>query len=369
MRIHFATNRNVRRESTTRAEFGNSFNVDGPQFFRVGVAEVLLKVGAQPTGDDAFAVDTVELYPERPSPRSRPRPRSGDLFEALRRQLKDEEQDVLIFLHGFANTFESALERAAALQQLYNGRGGEEGFDPLVFAFAWPADGRTFPRTAYFSDRDDARMSGLAMARALLALLKFMSELMEDDRDAVRSARERAEVPPPAALKRCSARVHLLAHSMGNWALRHAVLRLAEELHAEALPRLFKNVLLVAADEDEDALGDPAKLGRLFELAQNVHVYHSGDDRALAISDITKDNPDRLGADGPKDLASLPPRAYAIDCSRVDGTVLEHGRHQYYRIREEVIHDIKQVLAGTPPEQVEGRDPILPGRSWRIRRR
>jgi len=365
VQIHFATNRNVRRESTDHATFGETFHADGPQFFRVGSAEVVLKDGADPTADDAFEVRAVNLYRERPTPRSRLRPRSADLFEQLRRQLKDERQDVLIYVHGFANTFDSAMQRAAALQHLYNLRAGG-GPDPLVFAFAWPANGRTFPRTAYFSDRDDARMSGTAMARTLMALLSFMASLYEADVDAVREARGRAEVPAPDALRRCSARLHLLAHSMGNWALRHAVLRIAEELRTRPLPRLFKNALLVAADEDEDALGDPAKLGLLFELCQNVHVYHSEDDRALMISDVTKSNPDRLGVDGPRDLATLPPRAFAVDCRRVDWTTLEHGRHQYYRIRPEVIADIKEVLKGTPPGEIPNREPVIPGRSWRI---
>jgi len=368
MRICFATNRNVKRESTTNASFGDTFNADGPQFFRVGMADVGLRTGADPTADDAFVVDAVNLFPERPTPRSRPRPRSPDLFEELRRKLKDDDQDVLIYLHGYANTFETSMQRAAALQQLYNlGAAGRP--TPLVFAFAWPANGRTFPRTEYFSDRDDARMSGLAMARAMLALLRFMESVFENDRAAIRDARDRQEVPTPATLKRCSGRLHLLAHSMGNWALRHAVLRIAEELRVRPLPRLFKHALLVAADEDDDALGDPAKLGLLFDLCQAVHVYHSKDDRALVISDLTKENPDRLGADGPRDLAALPPRAYAVDCSRVDETLVEHGRHQYHRIRAEVIDDIKAVLRGTPPDEIPHRTPIQPGRSWRIRAR
>jgi hypothetical protein len=48
--------------------------------------------------------------------------------------------------------------------------------------------------------------------------------------------------------------------------------------------------------------------------------------------------------------------------------MFEHGRHQYYRIRKEVIGDIKQVIASIGPEQVQGRKSIIPGRSWRILR-
>jgi len=369
MKIYFATNRNVKKEDESHAELGERFDPDGPQFFRVGVAEVVRTPGQEATEDDAFEIQTVRLYPER-KPRSRmaPRARSGDLFEELRQQLRDEQRDVLVFLHGFSNTFENSIARAAALQELYN-HGGTSEPDPVVFVFAWPSNGRAFPATAYFSDRDDAKMSGIAMARALLALLRFMASVHDDDRRLIREARERDEIPNPTQLKRCQGRLHLLAHSMGNWALRHAVLRIKEELGVTPLPRLFKNAFLVAADEDADALGKSEKLGLLFDLSQNVHVYHSIDDQALQISDATKFNPDRLGADGPANLTSLPPRVYAIDCSEVDETILEHGRHQYYRIRTEFIEDIKHVFQGVGPEQIPHREPIIPGRSWRILRR
>jgi esterase/lipase superfamily enzyme len=367
MPIYFATNRDVVREGTSNAEFGERFNADGPQFFRVGVCEVALQPGRNPTEDDAFAVTASNLYREQTTSRSEPRPRSGELFEELRKLLRDGDRDVLIYLHGFANTFENSIARAAALEALYTHAAGS-GPDPIVFVFAWPANGRSFPATEYFSDRDDAKLSGTAMARALLALLRFMESAMAEDRAIIRAARERDEVPAAATLKRCQARMHVLAHSMGNWALRHAVLSLRDAVRVRPLPRIFKNVFLVAADEDADALGDEHKLGLLFELCQNVHVYHSIDDQALQISDTTKGNPDRLGADGPDDLTNLPPRVFAVDCSEVDETVFEHGRHQYYRIREEVVGDIKPVLAGVAPEQVEGREPIIPGRSWRIRR-
>jgi esterase/lipase superfamily enzyme len=367
MPIYFATNRDVVREGTSNAELGERFNADGPQFFRVGECEVALQPGREPTDDDGFRVTATNLYREQTTSRSEPRPRSGDLFEELRALLRDEGRDVLVYVHGFASTFEDSIARAAALEVLYN-LVASNGPDPLVFVFSWPANGRTFPATEYFSDRDDAKLSGTAMARALLALLRFMEGVMAEDRAVIRAARERNEVPSADTLKRCQGRMHLLAHSMGNWALRHTVLSIRDALGVRPLPRLFKNVFLVAADEDADVLGDENKLGLLFELCQNVHVYHSIDDQALQISDTTKGNPDRLGADGPDDLTNLPPRVFVVDSSEVDETAFEHGRHQYYRIRAEVIGDIKQVLEGVGPEQIKGREPIIPGRSWRILR-
>ena len=49
-------------------------------------------------------------------------------------------------------------------------------------------------------DRDDAAASGIAMARFMMRLLDFLTDKGQ-----------------------CEQRIHLVAHSMGNWALRHAV--------------------------------------------------------------------------------------------------------------------------------------------------
>ncbi|MFO1037714.1 MAG: alpha/beta hydrolase [Geminicoccaceae bacterium] len=368
MDIHFATNRNILKETPSSAEFGERFDESGPQFFRVGVADVV-QVGPDPTADDGYAVRGKRLYSEKPARRGGPLVRASQgMFEELRQQLKDDERDVLVYLHGFANDFDNSIMRAAALQTLYAQRSDPGEPDPIVFVFAWPSNGKTFPATEYFSDRDDAQMSGLAMARALIALIDFMVSVFRDDRQTILDAREAGRVPTSDELKCCGQRLNLIAHSMGNWALRHAVLSLHRQLGKRPLPRLFKNALLVAADEDDDALGDDEKLGMLSELAQSIHVYHSTDDRALQISDVTKLNPNRLGTDGPSDLPRLTPRVFTVDCSLVDETILEHGCHQYYRIRREVIDDIKAIISGTPPDRIDPtrRQVIRPGRSWRL---
>ena len=79
----------------------------------------------------------------------------------------------------------------AALQALYDrSPPGGPGPNPLVFVFSWPSNGRAFPAAEYFSDRDDAQMSGIAMARALVALIDFMTGLYErQDRATIRRAR------------------------------------------------------------------------------------------------------------------------------------------------------------------------------------
>ena len=154
---------------------------------------------------------------------------------------------------------------------------------------------------------------------------------------------------------------------MGNWALRHAVLGLRKIYEGQQLPKLFDNAFLMAADEDEDCFEDNNKLGLLPQLARRMHVYHSGGDLALEVSDKTKFNMDRLGTDGPRTFSGISNRIVALDCTDVDYTELTHGNHQYYRMRPEVVADVRNVLSGRIPiDRLPRRIAVEPGRRYRL---
>ena len=232
--------------------------------------------------------------------------------------------------------------------------------------FSWPSNGSVFPSWNYFSDRDDAEASGLAMARALRRFSGFLKQIRANDRAAILKAKRAGEVPDQAELQQCERKVHIVAHSMGNWALRHAINKFVIA-NRGTTPRLFDHAFLMAADEDEDALARRDKLASLLRLANHVHVYHASDDRALEISDRTKGNPDRLGAEGPPNLDALPDRVTALDCADVSDTVFYHGRHQYYRLRKEVIDDVVRTLRGEAQDGRKGRITLRAGRSWKLK--
>jgi Alpha/beta hydrolase of unknown function (DUF900) len=178
-RIYFASNRNVLHETSASGHvFGERFNAGGPQCFRVGHAEVTLG-GADPTQDDDWSVGATQLYPETLDS-SLPKGAklgSAKLFEDLRQLLKPNDIDVIIYLPGFANTFENSVQRAAALQEIYS----TEQQKVLVLLFSWPSNGQVQPAWNYFSDREDAEASGLAMGRALMRLVEFLTKLRAED--------------------------------------------------------------------------------------------------------------------------------------------------------------------------------------------
>jgi esterase/lipase superfamily enzyme len=311
--VYFATNRN---QTTAKAgHFGERFHADGPMFYRVGEAE-LDKVSEDP--DEGYRVRTVTVYPEIPAAddaKAKQKLGSTALFRDLRRRIITDERDVIVLIHGFANTFVNSLQRAAQIKQAYLiDRVDGSSYEPHVVVFSWPSNGRTIPPWEYHSDRDDAAASGSAMARFMMRLLDF---LRGQDGE-------------------CKQRIHLVAHSMGNWAFRHAVLGIRDLLGEGQLPAVFWNAFLMAADEDEDTLEHAHKLALLPQLARAIHVYHSRGDGALVISDTTKFNSDRLGSAGPRTFSGLSNRVVAVDCSRVDFTQPAHVNHQYYRIRGEM---------------------------------
>lgn len=364
MNIYFASNRDVKHETSSSGNiFGDRFNSDGPQCFRVGEAQVE-RSGSDPKDDGNWAVGRTKLYPEDLDSGGPDGVKLGSerLFSEIRQRLKADNLDVIVYIHGFANSFENSVNRAAALQELYS----TDQQKVMVVLFSWPSNGQVQPAWNYFSDREDAQASGLAMGRALARFVEFLEDLRIEDHQTILAARKEGEVPNKSDLKQCTRRMHLLAHSMGNFALRHALLKFAE-INGGRIDRVMDCAFLMAADEDNDALQQPMELGRLDEIANRIFVYHAANDVALTISDRTKGMPKRLGSDGPQNLDLVSERVYAIDCRKISDTILSHGRHQYYRLRDEAIHDVQATLADIPQESRPGRQEVRPGRSWRLK--
>jgi esterase/lipase superfamily enzyme len=358
-KIYFATNRNETGDKLK--PFGPRFHKDGPQFYRVGSADVA-KVSNDP--DTGYVVKGIAIAKEAAKAKNTEEVLgSSEVFKSLQGDMSAEQTDAIVFIHGFANTFETTLQRAAQLQDAYTcstaSSNAARPIKPQLFVFSWPSDGEMCPFWSYRSDRQDAAHSGTAMGRALARLIRFLHDQAPRD--------------PATNIIRCNQRIHLVAHSMGNWALRHALLALRQIMQLERMPRLFEHIFLMAADEDADALGDKNKLGLLMQLGRQVHVYHSLEDRALTISTETKGNGDRLGSMGPKTFVDLPNNIDAIDCVLVDNTddidpnlLSSHVNHQYYRLRKEVIDDVCAVLSGKRPETFSWRTVVEPGKRYRI---
>ena len=340
MRIYFATNRNP-NDPGNPSDFGSHFSPNGLTDLRFGWADV------SGTDLDQYVLTVAPESLDVGLTNAKSNDFSGQVlgskavFESVRQEMMTKKQDCVISIHGFNYTFREAIQRTAQMKQFY-------GELPLTFfLFTWPSDGSMLPFKAYASDRDDARASGVALGRGLQKLASFLRGTRPEDF--------------------CGQSVHLFAHSMGNYALRWA-LQGIKNSSGENLRRLLEQVVLFAADEDDDAFELEHKLHSLADMARRVTVYHNPGDKALVVSDFTKGNPDRLGASGPRNSRALPDKVSVVNCEPIVSLKEDPTGHQYYRVNRTVKEDVLAVLKGTEPQDIKTRKYQPETRSYRLKR-
>lgn len=308
--IYFATNRNP--DNTDKpTNFNGGFSEKDLGDLRFGRAEV--KVGK-------LDAKTIEILPDNDKEGSKA------LLKQLRASMKADETDALIFIHGFNVSFKKAIESSGLMYDRYQ-KLSDGKYNPNIFVFSWPSDGRV---DSYFNDRHDAEASGYAFARGLMKLSTFLRATSKKDV--------------------CQQKINLIAHSMGNYVLRHALQQAKKIAKAEPLSRIFDNAILTAADEDSDAFEFEHKLARLPDLVQRVTVYFNNSDLALKISDYTKGNPDRLGHDGPDKPHQIPAKIVLVDVSGVVDGISSEQYHSYHQYNDKVGKDIIAILQGESSE-------------------
>jgi esterase/lipase superfamily enzyme len=147
---------------------------------------------------------------------------------------------------------------------------------------------------------------------------------------------------------------------MGNRALSAAIQHISVSAPEILSESYFEYAVLVAADEDDNALDEPNKLQRLLTLAKNIDIYTNEFDLAMFLSSIVNVHWP-LGSFGPANFGALPNEVVLIDCTDVGNTYENDGSsdwgHQYFRNSPPVTADIHQVLQGVAPDKVEPRIP------------
>ncbi|MDX6806837.1 alpha/beta hydrolase [Terrihabitans rhizophilus] len=151
-------------------------------------------------------------------------------------------RDVLVYVHGFNETFESAALDAARLSDALTFRGS-------TVLFSWPSRNSVFD---YMADRESAVWSRDA-------LNDMLNSLMQD----------------PGV-----GRVHIVAHSMGSM-LTVEALRQVYSANRTAASR-FGAIVFASPDIDVD--GFSASVRRMGTMHRRMTVITALDDRALALS-------------------------------------------------------------------------------------
>jgi esterase/lipase superfamily enzyme len=226
-------------------------------------------------------------------------------------------RDMLVFIHGFNNTFSDAITRAAFNRE-WLAASGEPATDTTVIAFCWPSLGNlvTLPilQRDYLTDQTMAKNSGVH----LMSFLQILSPILHAN----------------------GRRSTLLAHSLGNLALQSGVENWF--LHGNAADKMFNVSLLAAADCRYDSFDFPPPGGfsRLADLSERVSIYYSQVDDVLKLSMVVN-FAKRMGQDGPHNMAdttAFPRSIYTmVDCSSYhDYDFNFMTSHQYYRMSPSV---------------------------------
>jgi esterase/lipase superfamily enzyme len=164
-------------------------------------------------------------------------------------------RDVLIYVHGFNQTFEMAALDAARLSDGIRFQG-----DTMVFA--WPSKAKLFD---YGYDRESAMWSRDALERVLDGLIA----------------------------SRAIGRIHIVAHSIGTM-LTMEGLRQLYARYGDATAERIGAVVFASPDIDMDVFASSVE--RIGPLASKITIIIATNDRALAVSGWIAGGISRVGA-------------------------------------------------------------------------
>jgi esterase/lipase superfamily enzyme len=214
---------------------------------------------------------------------------------------------LLVFVHGFNNTFEDAVYRFAQIVH-------DSGTDAAPVLFTWPSRGSVLD---YIYDKESATYSRTALETLLT----------------------KANNDPDVS------DITVMAHSMGNWVAAEALRQMAIR-HGHILPKI-RNVILASPDIDVDVFR--SQFLDIPPPRPRITLFVSKDDRALAVSRRISGGIDRLGAIDP-DIEPYKSKLESagivvIDLTKVKtGDSLNHGK---FAESPEIVQLIgKRLIAG-----------------------
>lgn len=229
------------------------------------------------------------------------------------------ERFAIIYIHGFQTTFDEATQRAASI--------GYQLKSPTTAFFSWPSKGKM---AGYEADKSSVEASTDQLASFII---KFNRE---------------SGAP----------KVHLIAHSMGNYALLQTMFRPVMQKAIQSGLR-FGQIILAAPDVDREVFARDAHL--YTKVADRVTLYGSNKDMALTASKKLADFP-RAGLLQPPIII---PGIDTLDVSSVDLTWLGHS---YVATEIQVIADMHDlILHNAPPKKRSRVLPSVDGSYWVIR--
>ncbi len=280
--------------------------------------------------------------------------KAGLQGEVQRRLAESPSREVMLYVHGFNETFETAAFTAAELCHFL-------GREQVCAFFTWPASSTGNFLISYTTTTESAEYAVEHLKKSIRTL---------------------ATTPGVESLQ-------ILAHSRGTALTLTAVRELVlESIAAGKEPaELLKidNLVLLSPDIDVDIAGqqitgflsDPdlvtvwpdARLPRL--LKGRLTVYASPEDRALLVSQILFRSRNRVGQLRPEDIPDRAQRYFEtlgrLDLISYEGKRTDLFGHSYFTTNPQVSSDLIQLIRYGKAPGEPGRELIKTGRvTWRF---
>jgi esterase/lipase superfamily enzyme len=309
VRIFYATDRKHFQGDRLAGYFSGERALNEP--LQLGTAEVtvpyrhakaqlesptsILGVSFQPDPRKHFVLEDVTPAKEEP------------FLRAISSQLqKPGSNSILVFIHGYANTFEDGALRLAQFTL-------DTEFRGVPILFSWPSTGTI---AGYKKDEGNIEW-------ATFHFQAFIEKL--------------AATYPKRP-------IYLVGHSMGSRALSYALRNLA--LSGPPANLSVAQIILAAPDIDAAVFRELSSSYR--KLSSHVTLYVSADDFALKQSRRLAGYP-RAGQGGEDRL--LIEGVDTIDCTGLDAGFLAHS---YYAENRSVIDDVSEVIRGAAVSERKG---------------
>ncbi len=288
--LFYATNRNVldQGSETRSARYG------GLRSRETSYGESRLSI----TGTGAGAADRMDVKVglERVGRVTRAR----FLTDLQRAAARTPKREVLLFIHGFDNSFEEAAKTATRIAHGVD-------FQGAAVLYSWPSAGGA---ASYLQDRNNAYW-------AVHYLKEFLADMLA---------------------AQWIDRVNVVVHSMGNEVFIRAYAELADECARANCGDLkkLKTIVLVSPDVDREIFLDQ-HAGKLMSQGARIVLYSSRSDVALAASSLIQGGDyERLG----KNVVCIP-GLHITDASDVKTDVLGHS---WIADSRSVLSDLRCVL-------------------------
>lgn len=251
---------------------------------------------------------------------------------------QEDQPHVTFFVHGYNVSWaQSSASYLNLCNRLFSGNKGMG----LCVSFDWPSYGNIL---GYYPDRAHAR----ACADDLTNVLSTLYDYLLDKQAAATKNPDNA----------CKAKVSMISHSMGNYLLQKAMAAAWTRKNQPLLASLLNQLIMVAADVDNDIFDDGAPDNgdgsAIVNLTYRITALYSGKDSVLGVSAGLKHfGTRRLGRAG---LAHRPPlvteppatdNVWDVDCSSFFApTVKGQDIHGAYFVTDGTIELMRQILRG-----------------------